>query len=267
METPEQLRARITARLDAPRAAPAARGSAKRKSCAGPADEPSVGKPAHAPSAGVGGPPPKDGALYTHDAAEPPSPEPPPLDAPAAAPPHNPNGTNDGLEQTLAECAKLDHSDTDNGKRLIAYFGRDLIVRAESEVAGGSFLKWVGTHWDLDGGAAGASMIAQQVGPLIVREADFLQPFPAEAAAIAAADKARAELKSAVPIGEDQQHELEEAIKAGRAARQALAQRRTARRKFGISSKNNGRIEAMKTCAAPHLRRPVEVFNADPLVV
>ena len=31
------------------------------------------------------------------------------------------------LDQALEECSHLDHSDTDNGKRLIRYFGEDLL--------------------------------------------------------------------------------------------------------------------------------------------
>jgi putative DNA primase/helicase len=181
--------------------------------------------------------------------------------------PRNPDSGVVDLNETLAECAKLDHSDTDNGKRLIAYFGHDLTVRAESEVAGGSFLVWAGTHWDIDGGAAGASTKAQLVGPLIVREAEFLQPTPLEADAIRAADKARAELRDAVLLGEEREEQIKEMIAAGKKARAALATRKTNRRKFGVSSKNNGRIEAMKTCAAPHLRRPIEAFNAHQLMV
>ena len=142
-----------------------------------------------------------------------------------------------------------------------------LTVRSESEVAGGSFLSWCGTHWDLDGGAAGASMIAQKVGPLIMREAEYLQPTPSEAAAIAAGDKARTELKSAIMIAEERQEELEDLVAAAKKARAALSTRRQNRRKFGVSSKNNARIEAMKTCAAPHMRRPADAFNADPLLI
>jgi putative DNA primase/helicase len=135
----------------------------------------------------------------------------------SASEPRNPGDDIDGLKITLAECAQLDHSDTDNGERLRKYFGNMLTVRSESEVAGGSFLSWCGTHWDLDGGAAGASMIAQKVGPLIMREAEYLQPTPSEAAAIAAGDKARTELKSAIMIAEERQEELEDLVAAARA--------------------------------------------------
>lgn len=185
----------------------------------------------------------------------------------SASAPRNPGDGQDELEATLAECAELDHSDTDNGKRLIAYFGKDLLVRAESEVAGGSFLVWSDTHWDIDGGAAGATMKAQLVGPLIKREAEYLKAAPAEIALIDAGDVARAELKRDALIAEERQIELEEAIAAAKKARAALSKRKADRRSKGVGAKNNARIEAMKTCAAPHLRRPIDAFNADPLLV
>ena len=161
----------------------------------------------------------------------------------------------------------MDESDTDNGKRLIAYFGPDLTVGAEAEIAGGSFAAWAGTHWDFDGGAAGAGIKAQLVGPLIMREAEFLQPTPSEAKAIEAADKARAELKDLAVVSPEREEELQELVLAGKKARAALARRRAGRRKFGISSKNSARIANMQKEAAPHLRRPLEDFNAHQLLV
>jgi putative DNA primase/helicase len=185
----------------------------------------------------------------------------------ASAPPRNPDEDSFDLEATLADCAKLDHSDTDNGKRIIAYFGRKLTVRAESEVPGGSFLTWAGTHWDLDGGAAGANMLAQDVGPLIMREAEFLHLTPAEAKAIAGADVARAELKASALLAEGRREELGAIIAEGHAARKALSARKANRRKFGVSAKNSSRLANMLKEAAPHLRRPIEAFNAWPLKV
>jgi putative DNA primase/helicase len=114
----------------------------------------------------------------------------------SSPPPLSPRDDAFDLEATLAKCALLDHSDTDNGERLRAYFGRDLTVRAEAEVPDGSFLCWIGTHWDIEGGAAGASLMAQEVGPLIKREADFLRLTSAEEKTVAAAADARAEFKA-----------------------------------------------------------------------
>jgi putative DNA primase/helicase len=84
-------------------------------------------------------------------------------------------------EETFRFCAGLDQSDVDNGKRLIAYFGRDLLVRQEDDVAAGQMLAWTGTHWDLAGGEALAHLIGQRVGDLIKQEADYIESTPAEA--------------------------------------------------------------------------------------
>lgn len=186
---------------------------------------------------------------------------------PSRVDPRNPDREAADLDETLAICSQLDQSDTDNGTRLIAYFGKDLTVRAEAEVAAGSFLTWTGTHWDIDDGAAAASKKAQLVGPLIMREAEFLQYSPAEERAVAAARAARAEYKSAEKLEAARTAELEDIIEAGKRAQGALSKRRAARRGFGISCKNSSRLANMIREAGPHLRRAVEDFNADPLLV
>ena len=56
-------------------------------------------------------------------------------------------------------------------------------------------------------------------------------------------------------------------IDAGKEARAALDKRKAARRKFGVSSKNKARLDAMLSCAAPRLTRPPHAFNADTLRV
>ncbi|WP_271605798.1 DNA primase family protein [Bradyrhizobium sp. CCBAU 11434] len=173
--------------------------------------------------------------------------------------------------ETFRECAALDQSDVDNGKRLIAYFGRDLLVRQEDDVAAGQMLAWTGTHWDLAGGEALAHLIGQRVGDMIKLEADYLELTPSEARAVAAADAAAKELKQLGPPDAPEAfariEQLEDIIAAGKKARTALSTRKTNRRKWGVSTKNAGRIAAMLKCAAPHLRRHPDAFNADPLKV
>lgn len=174
--------------------------------------------------------------------------------------------------ETFRTCAALDQSDVDNGQRLIAYFGRDLLVRQEDDVAAGQMLAWTGTHWDLAGGEALAHLIGQKVGDMIKREADYIEATPSEARAISAGETAAKELK-AIDTGADAADvlariaELEDLIKAGKKARAGLSTRKTNRRKWGVSTKNAGRIAAMIKCAAPHLRRHPDAFNSDPLKV
>ncbi|KRR25929.1 phage/plasmid primase, P4 family [Bradyrhizobium retamae] len=175
-------------------------------------------------------------------------------------------------EETFRLCASLDQSDVDNGQRLIAYFGRDLLVRQEDDVAAGQMLAWTGTHWDLAGGEALAHLIGQKVGDMIKREADYIEMTPSEARAVTAGEAAAKELKDidlesggveAIARAE----QLDELVKAMKKARAALSTRKTNRRKWGVSTKNAGRIAAMLKCAAPHLRRHPDAFNADPLKV
>lgn len=179
---------------------------------------------------------------------------------------------DDVSDDTFRQCAELDQSDVDNGKRLIAYFGRDLMVRQEDDVAAGQMLAWTGTHWDLAGGEALAHLIGQRVGDLIKLEAAYLEFSDSEARTVNKADAAAKELKDFGVEIDSSEHiarveELTALVAAGKKARTALSTRRTNRKKWGISTKNAGRIAAMIKCAAPHLRRHPDAFNADPLKV
>jgi putative DNA primase/helicase len=179
------------------------------------------------------------------------------------------------LIETLKICAELDKSDTDNGKRLREHFGRDLVVRAEREVAAGTWLHWAGTHWDIDGGAAAVALLAQKVGDLIIREADHLPATDHEQKLIDAGKRASEQLKTLQTIAEkelsDEQRRaidaLELAIAEGKKAFGRWASRKQKRRDQGIAAKNAGRIAAMVDCAGPHLRRAPEGFNADGYLV
>lgn len=179
------------------------------------------------------------------------------------------------LNETLKACAELDKSDTDNGKRLMAHFGRDLVVRAEREVAAGTWLHWTKTHWDIDGGAAAVALLAQKVGDLIVREADFIEQTPREreliAAGKAAAEQIKAlELVSAEERSEDDKNKIALLRAAELAGSKAYGQwqgRKQRRRDQGVTAKNAGKISALLDCAGPHLRRSPDLFNADGYLV
>lgn len=164
----------------------------------------------------------------------------------------------------------LDHSDTDNGKRLISYFGDDLLVRKESGTATGTWLGWAGTHWDIDNGSALAAIFAQLVGDIIMEEANFLEATKSERAAIEDGKTARVAMKAiADPERGDQAEifDLKRRIMEGDAARSSLSKRKSARRKHGLATKNRARMGAMLECAGPHLRRSPDDFNADPMLV
>ena len=182
----------------------------------------------------------------------------------------DPPGDADVSPETFRYCAELDQSDVDNGKRLLAYFGPDLLVRQEDDVESGQILAWTGTHWDLSGGAALAHLIGQKVGDLIKLEADYIDFWPAEAKAVAAGEAAAKELKTIDGDSDDARTRIEvltDLVLAAKKARASRSRRRSDRRKWGVSTKNAGRIANMIKCAAPHLRRPPDAFNADPLKV
>lgn len=161
-------------------------------------------------------------------------------------------------QEVVKSCAALDHSDTDNGKRLIAHFGRDLIVMAQGGVAGGDWLAWDGRHWDLDGGLARASIFTQKIGGRIALEAEHLTFTPQE----------RKALEDAGRFARDDENEsAKAAFAAARAAQKALSSRKAARWRFGVTSKNAARLKNMLETAAPHLRRDATEFNSDPHVI
>ena len=164
-------------------------------------------------------------------------------------------------ESTLAFCAGLDQSDTDNAYRLIAHFGRDLRVLAQEKATRPSFVVWTGTHWDTGTGNQRAQRIAQLVGKRIEAEAGLLTPSKRQAALIEAAQELAAKPAS------EQTAADKKTITAAEKARGAIEGARTERRKYGISCRNKSRLEAMLTCVAPHLMTDPDAFNADPLKV
>lgn len=175
-------------------------------------------------------------------------------------------------DEVFRYCAALDQSDVDNSKRLLAYFGRDLMVRQEDDVPAGQMLAWTGTHWDLSGGAALAQLIGQRVGNLIKIEAGYIEMTPAEIRAVNAGDAARAELKLIDDVSDEPElrariQALKERIAIAAKVRQAFSRRKSDRRKWGVSSKNSGKVANMIKEAAPHLRRHPDSFNANPLKV
>lgn len=196
-------------------------------------------------------------------------------EAPRPATPADPSA--DAGSADVQACSELDHSDTDNGRRLIVHFGGDLVVMAQQKAARPLFVAWAGTHWDVGHGGPAARALAQKVGGRIVAEADFLTQTPSEEKAIEKGLNAQAALDLLdAEIAAIDKPDIEKtkargplllAIAEGKAAREELNRRKVNRRKFGISSKNNARLEAMLACAAPHIMRQPEAFNADPLLV
>lgn len=183
-------------------------------------------------------------------------------------------GDVEALLQAVRECAGLDHSDTDNGRRLRHHFGADMRVFQTRGERNAAYVVWVGTHWDRDGGIDRAHALSQRIGGLIALEADHLAATPYEARAIAEGETAAVALdaldKRRTDWSDDDKataKRLTLQVAAGDAAAAAIKARQVARRKFGVSSKNLARLNAMRDCAAPFLLVPPEGWNHDPLVV
>jgi putative DNA primase/helicase len=168
---------------------------------------------------------------------------------------HDPDINLDAVRQ----CAGLDHSDTDNGLRLRKHFGRDLMVVARQGVAGGEWAGWTGVFWDIGNGAALSIMTCQKLGARIGLEAGFLDLSANENAEVAKARPLRdTPAKERSASDNDIVDRADSLIKG-------LAGRRSARRKFAVTSKNVGRINAMRDMASPHLRVEPDNLNARPL--
>ncbi|CAN7203573.1 phage/plasmid primase, P4 family [Rhizobium sp. LjRoot30] len=158
----------------------------------------------------------------------------------------------------VEECAALDHSDTDNGRRLISHFGSNLVVVAQEKAKEPFYAVWAGNHWDVASGRLKAEALAQRIGDLVGLEAQYLQPDENERKAIEAGRKSE---KVPEP---DRKESDRERIATATALRLALEKRRKRRHDHAVSSKNVARIRAMLACAAPHIVRRPDDFNANP---
>ncbi|MBO0142277.1 DNA primase [Agrobacterium sp. Ap1] len=163
------------------------------------------------------------------------------------------------LKRVLEFCAGLDHSDTDNGKRLLQHFGQDLLVVSQEKAKTALFAVWTGTHWDISNGGPKALAIAQQLGDRIMLERMFIKPTNDEQRDIDAGKLAA----EADERGEEVAVPARRLIAAREKALDAFGKRVKRRMDHGVSSKNIARMNAALTCAAPHVIRSPDDFNAD----
>jgi putative DNA primase/helicase len=189
-------------------------------------------------------------------------PDAPPADAPDdedfGLPPETIAAAPDVDPAAIARCAALDPSDTDNGRRLIEHFGENLVVVARDGDAGGDWIAWEGRYWDAQDGAAAAMQAAQKIGERIKLEVEFLSASDAEAKT----------LREARALADDDKSEAADALRQeATEIVKRVRSRKAARWKFAVSSKNSARVRSALDMAAPHLRRPATVFNADPFLI
>jgi hypothetical protein len=82
--------------------------------------------------------------------------------------------------EAVKECAGYDHSDTDNGRRLLRHFGEHLRVLKQGDARQPSYAAWRGNFWDVECGNLYAHEVAQKIGFRIGFEADYLALTPFE---------------------------------------------------------------------------------------
>lgn len=164
------------------------------------------------------------------------------------------NGGEAALPQKVAHCATLDQNDTGNAQRLIIHFGDEVMVVREHGV-----FRWVGSHWDLTGGEEQITIYAQKTAKLIELETEHIQMSRKEWAAIEAA--------SGVQVTDDMSEEERKAASAliadAAVAQKAFEARKNNRRKYAVSSGNNGKINGMIKQAEPHITVAPEELDAD----
>jgi len=213
----------------------------------------------------------RDQAIVDHILGEPELPPAPPLqgvpDGQGDSLPPDPDGTGipiDRLEALALEPA----NDTGNGKRFLAHFGDDLLHVREI-----GWHKWVGTHFEIEGGEEFAGVCAQNTAARIALEANFIAATPIEAEEIADGEDALRDLKelSARPAAErspadkDRAAALQARIDLGKKAEAKVEARQIARRRFAVTSGNTSKIKGMMAQAINLRTIAPEELDADPL--
>lgn len=134
----------------------------------------------------------------------------------------------------IRECANLDPNDRDNARRLIIWFGPDLAF-----VPNMGWLTWRGTNWALDTADLGARLLAQELVDRIKLEAFAIVPTGPQGKLIAAAEAAMA--KPSADVTAADKALIERAAKVA----DAVGRKKSARRKFAVSTGNASRTSAM----------------------
>jgi putative DNA primase/helicase len=173
----------------------------------------------------------------------------PPDDEPA--PPEPPEGEQ-ADRATLARCAGLEQNDTDNGARLLAHFGPEILHVREI-----GWHTWGGKAWLREGGDEAVTTYAQRTAKRIHAEVALLEHLPHEATLIAAAEPLRRKATK------DLEQADKSAIEAADDAIGALKGRRRSLHKHATTSGNGGRISAMIAQALPHKSAGPKDLDAD----
>ncbi|WP_108817613.1 DNA primase family protein [Pseudovibrio sp. Alg231-02] len=158
--------------------------------------------------------------------------------------------------EKLSRCALYDQNDTGNAKRLREHFGEEFLHVREV-----GFYTFKGTHWDLTGGEEVMTRYAQRTAELIKEELDYLGYEPWEELVLEKA-KAVPRLAEEAALTKEQ----EALLKDAEDVKKARSGRRTARKKFAVSSGNSNKIKGMIVQALPHVTYAPEEMDEDDLV-
>jgi len=158
-------------------------------------------------------------------------------------------------------CAEFDHSDTDNGKRMLVHFGTDIIVVAQEKAKTPMFSVWTGSHWDVANGGPKALAIAQRLGDRIAAESAYIVPSGFEKLLMERAEEAMKKPEN------ERSPEDKRLILAADKAKEKHLKRVQRRLDHAVTSKNIAKMRAALDCLAPHIMKAPNDFNADRMMV
>lgn len=178
-------------------------------------------------------------------------------------PPDSPAPTPQPLDPLVIKaCALEPVNDTGNGRRLLHWFGADTL-----HVTNVGWHIWSTRHWEYDPPANGRDSIGimttalcQQISERIGLESRFIEPSKAETAAIEAG-------KIAMETADGDRTPAQRALITDMGkAQQAVQNRKSARRKFGVSSGNAERVKKTAQMAIPHCAKRPEDMDKNGLL-
>lgn len=143
----------------------------------------------------------------------------------------------------LRECVNLDENDADNGKRLLKWFGGQMLNVQEA-----GWHLWTGTHWDAEQGGHAIERFAHLVVQRIKREAALIEFSREEAELMRMAE----ELVKAHPEGKGLEVADRRTIDAAKELAKALSKKRSGRYNWGVRAGDRSRTRAMIDQAEPH---------------
>lgn len=167
-----------------------------------------------------------------------------------------PEGLSPKELELVRICAGLDQNDRDNARRLVEWYGDDLVY-----VIGLGWLTWRGSHWQRDEGELQARLKAQSLVDKIKLEVPFIFPTKAQEFLLAAADDVA---KKATDDLTPEDNKL--LAKAAKALDQ-IGKKKTARRTFAVSSGNSQKTGAMLTQAQSLQAIDQDLLDADRMAI